>query len=448
MSQRQATARPQWPVRVGLAIAIAIYTVYSCFGIAAPFWWGHHGYHGATYMLRARMSLRLHMLAPATWGGFEKPPLNALYFHHPIGYHHLLTLLIPIFGDHEWLARGLAIAGGYLALWALYVLVKRNWSREAGLVAVIVYVFLPVLASFSVLSDPMLPAMACVLWSLTAYLSILEKPTKRAMWHAFFAYALGGSIMWEAYFIGPFIALHSLGYLAFTARGRTLKVGRWNALLLHVLVTGTACVLMMAFHIWFTHHAGAWEDFLDSYRIRHSPPSGQYVIDRHVQWIDILYGKPPVIAGAIWFVVWLARVATGRARRRDIAILTFLYINTIYIYMFAEGSSVHLYRVFFYSSFFALAITDLVSDSYFAARSLAGRTSFRTPALVAASVLAVYLVAEVPHTWDNLLEGRVLMGTHGEQHYSPEQQKLRFAAEVHARTSQQERVIIHYPHLG
>ena len=130
------TQPPKWPVRVGLAIATFVYCLYSSFGIAAPFWWGHHGYHGATYMLRARMSLRLHMLSPATWGGFETPPLNALYFHHPIGYHHLLTLLIPIFGDHEWLARGVAAAGGLFTLWALYVLVKRNWSREAGRVLV------------------------------------------------------------------------------------------------------------------------------------------------------------------------------------------------------------------------------------------------------------------------------------------------------------------------
>ena len=110
------------------------------------------------------------------------------------------------------------------------MLVKRNWSREAGLVAVIVYVCLPVLTSFSVLSDPMLLAMACALWSLTAYLSILERPTTRALWHAFFAYALGGFIMWEAYFIGPFIAVHALAYM-FTRRGRTLRFGRWNATL-------------------------------------------------------------------------------------------------------------------------------------------------------------------------------------------------------------------------
>jgi 4-amino-4-deoxy-L-arabinose transferase-like glycosyltransferase len=447
MSARDPVDKPRWPVRVGLALVAAIYCLYSSFGIAAPFWWGHHGYHGATYMLRARMSLRLHMLSPATWGGYETPPLAALYFHHPIGYHHLLTLLIPIFGDHEWLARGVAVAGGLVALWALYVLVRTFWSREAGLVAVAVYVALPVVTSFSVLSDPMLLAMACVLWSLWAYLSLLERPTTRALWHAFFAYALGGFIMWEAYFIGPFIAVHSIAY-AWTRRGKTLRIGRFNALYVHVVVIGAACTLMMAFHIWFTHHAGAWDDFLDSYRIRHSPPSAQYVIDRHVQWIDILYGRPPLIAAAVWFFVWLGRVALGRARRRDLAPLTFLYVNTLYIYMFAEGSSVHLYRVFFYSGLFALCVADLATDAYWVTHRLFRRAPGWLPAAVAASLVGAYLVAEVPHAWRNLLESRVLMGTHGEAHYNPEQQKLRFATEVHARTTRDERVVIHYPHLG
>ncbi|HXU71357.1 MAG TPA: glycosyltransferase family 39 protein [Polyangia bacterium] len=452
---RDPVDKPLWPVRAGLAVCTFIYCLYSSFGIAAPFWWGHHGYHGATYMLRARMSLRLHMISPATWGGFEAPPPAALYFHHPIGYHHLLTLLIPIFGDHEWLARGLAAAGGLVCLWALYVLVRTFWSREAGLVAVAVYVGLPMITSFSVLSDPMLPAMACVLWSLWAYLSLLEQPSTRALKHAFFAYALGGFIMWEAYFIGPFVAVHAMFY-AWTARGRTLKIdtrfGRVNALWAHILVTGTACCLMMGFHLWFTHHAGVWDDFLDSYRIRHSPPSAQYVIDRHWQWVDILYGRPPLVVGAIWFALWLARIALGRARRRDIAPLTFLYVNTIYIYMFAEGSSVHLYRVFFYSGFFALAAADLASDAYGAARRLThcrnGRAPAWVPFAVAGALVAVYLAAETPHAYRNLLESRVLMGTFGEAHYSPEQQKLRFAHEVHNRTTRDERVIIHYPELG
>ena len=161
---------------------------------------------------------------------------------------------------------------------------------------------------------------------------------------------------------------------------------------------------------------------------------------------------PPLVVGAVWFAVWLGRLAVGRGRRRDIAPLTFLYVNTLYIYMFAEGSSVHLYRVFFYSGFFALAVADLASDAWAAAHRLAYSRARRTPdwipAVAAGALVAAYFVAVVPHAWHNLLESRVLMGTHGEPHYSPEQQKLRFAAEVHARTTKDERVIIHYPHLG
>ena len=77
VSFRPAVAHQHWelpprgPATAGLAVCVFVYCLYSSFGIAAPFWWGHHGYHGATYMLRARMSLRLHMLSPATWGGWQ-----------------------------------------------------------------------------------------------------------------------------------------------------------------------------------------------------------------------------------------------------------------------------------------------------------------------------------------------------------------------------------------
>jgi hypothetical protein len=441
-------------VRAGLFAAVGTYLLYSSFGIAAPFWWGHHGYHGATYMLRARTSLRLHMLAPATWTGFDPPPQNALYFHHPIGYHHLLTVLVPIFGEHEWLARGLAVAGGLLALWALYALVRQEWSREAGLVAVVVYVCLPVLTSFSVLSDPMLLALACVAWSLKAYLAHLRAPSRRALVEAALAYALGGLLMWEAFFIAPFIAVHAFAY-GFTLRGQDLKMtlGRFrvSALWAHTLTIGAACVLVMGFHVWFTHHANAWDEFLESYKIRHAAPSAQYVIDRHTQWVEILFGAPPVVVGAAWFFVWLSRLAAGRARRRDLAPLTFLYVNTLYIYMFAEGSSVHLYRVFFYSGFFALATTDLVVEIHRAVgRLVRGRALQRLPiaTLSAAIALGLYLYAEVPHAYANLIESRVLMGTHSEPNYSPQAEKLFFAREVTRRTKPTDRVISVYGNLG
>ena len=131
------------PVRIGHALVVAVYLAYSAFGIAAPFYWGHHGYHGATYMLRARTSLRQHLVSPATWTGFDRPAGNSLYFHHPIGYHHLLPATVPIFGEHEWLPRALAALGGLAALYALYRLVALCWCAWLGLASVAVYVTSP-----------------------------------------------------------------------------------------------------------------------------------------------------------------------------------------------------------------------------------------------------------------------------------------------------------------
>ena len=453
------SARPTSPlVRAGLGVVVAIYLAYSAFGIAAPFYWGHHGYHGATYMLRARTSLRQHLVAPATWTGYDPPPPAALYFHHPIGYHHLLTLTVPIFGEKEWLPRALAALGGLAALYALWRLVKRAWSPPLALLAVAVYVSLPVVTSFSVLSDPMLLELACVLWGLRAYLDYLERPSRRLLAEAALSYAIGGLLMWEVFFIGPFIALHGLLYRKGRG-GRALAEAPWDGrplsflglhpTTIHTLVIGGACVAVMAFHIAFTAHAGVWGEFIDSYKLRHSPPSASYVLDRHTQWMDLLYGGAPLVVGALWYVVFVARLALGHLRLRDLATLTFLYTNTLYIYLFAEGSSVHLYRVFFYSGFFALAAVDLVDELMRGARRVWSRSRPRLAAgLVAALAIALYFRAELPHAWHNLLESRELMGTHGEVHYAPHDDQWLFARDVTRMTAPTDRVILHYPSMG
>lgn len=449
------------PVRIGLAIVVAIYLGYSAFGIAAPFYWGHHGYHGATYMLRARTSLRQHMVAPATWTGFDKPADNSLYFHHPIGYHHLLTATVPIFGEHEWLPRAVAALGGLAALYALYRLVALCWCPWLGLASVAVYVSLPIVCSFSVLSDPMLLELACVLWGLRAYLEYLERPSRTLLVEAALSYAIGGLLMWEVFFIGPFIAVHALFYRR-TARGRAMASSRGTAspggrkeaqapsylglhpTTIHTLVIGAACVAVMAFHVGFTASSGVWGEFVASYRQRHAAPSGAYVLDRHTLWMELLYGPAPLVVGAIWYCVFLYRVVVGRTRLRDLAPLTFLYVNTLYIYLFAEGSSVHMYRVFFYSGFFALCTIDLAdSIGRFADRVRPG-----SRALAMGAFLVLYLAADVPQAAHNLVESRVLMGTHGEARYDSHGDAWTFGKEVTKRTLPTERVILHFPSMS
>ena len=278
--------RSPWPVRLGLALVVAVYLAYSSFGIAAPFLWGHHGYHGATYMLRAKMSIRFAMFTPATAPGFEPPPASAYYFHHPMGYHHVLDLPILLLGDHEWVGRGMAILGGLFALWALYAMVRRWWSREAGLLAAAVWVALPIITSFSVLVDPMLPAMACSIAVAHSFLLYLERPTRRALLGACAFTALGGFLMWEAYFQAVFHALTLLAGALLLRRRVSLGAAlRWT------VATGASATAMMGFHIGFMVWKGGWEDFLTSYGQR-SSATYAYAIDRHKQWLEILYGWP------------------------------------------------------------------------------------------------------------------------------------------------------------
>lgn len=428
-----------WPVRIGLGIVVAIYIAYSLFGIAAPFLWGHHGYHGATYMLRAIMSLRFHLLLPCTWAGFEFPPRFSWYLHHPIGYHHLLTLLIPIFGVHEWLARGVAAASGLGVIAALYALVRHYWSREAGLLAAAVWVALPIITTFSVLSDAMFPAMVSSIVMVYALLRFLDEPSRKWLILGCVFMVLGGFVMWEAYFQAFFQGLFAMALL-FTARGRALRLGNWNAPFAWTFWTGLVSATQMGLHFLYTWSKGMLDDFKGSYAVR-STATFDYALERHKGWLDVLYGWPLLKLAILWLVIFVARAAAGRARRRDVAVLIFFVLNTFYLWIFAEAAAVHEYRVFWYSSFFVLVVVDLIADLHGVVVRLAGSRLVAAGAALLAT--AGYFYVEAPHAWKNLVESRVTMGTHGVANYNADYSKQLFAMEVARRTGPQDFIFVH-----
>jgi 4-amino-4-deoxy-L-arabinose transferase-like glycosyltransferase len=418
-------------VRGLLALIIGMYLVYSSFGIAGPFLWGHHGYHGATYAQRARMTLRYHIITPATWNGSSLPPEpQSFYLHHPIGYHHVLVPFMALLGESEWVIRGVAVLGGVPLLLALFALVRRFWDDYAALLACAVYVALPVVCSFSVLSDPMLLEMTCSLIALHAFLRYLQAPSRRVLAIGCAALTVGGLLMWEVYFQAFFHGLYVLGLLC-TARGRAARLPlsarhperSVNAGAAWFLATFVCTSAAMAFHFLFTWKVGVLGDFFSSFKER-STAGWPWVIAQHRLWLDLLYGTPLLAIGALWLVVFLVRLLCGKARLRDQAVLLFFLINTLYIFLFRKGSSIHLYRVYYFSTFFALAVTDLVSE----ARALLARRFGARPARLFAAALSIAYFATVgPHALHNLIESREVMGTHGHKGYNPEYQKLLFA---------------------
>ena len=419
-----------------LALIIGVYLVYSSFGIAGPFLWGHHGYHGATYAQRARMTLRYHIVTPATWNGYVQPPeKQSFYLHHPIGYHHVLVPFMGLLGEAEWVVRGVAVLGGVPLLLALFALVRRFWSAGAALLACAVYVGLPVLCSFSVLSDPMLLEMACSLVAVHAFLRYLQAPSGRALLAGCAALTIGGLIMWEVYFQAFFHGLYIFYFLT-TARGWQLRLGGKdgsggvNAAVAWFLATLICTSAAMAFHFVFTWKIGMLGDFFASFKER-STAEWPWVIAQHKLWLTLLYGKPLMVLGVAWLVVFVVRLVRGQARLRDQAVLLFFLLNMLYIVLFRRGSSIHLYRVFYFSAFLALAVMDLIVELR---GLLARRVGARAAVLGGVVLTLAYFATTLPHAFHNLVDSRVVMGTHGFVGYNPDYSKLMFARAAGAHT--------------
>lgn len=452
----QLGLRHRW-LRLAIAAVVAVYLLYSSFGIAGPFLWGHYGYHAASYVMRARMTMRYGLVVPATAAGFGGAPgREAYYLHHPIGYHHVLVPFFKVLGESEWVVRLVPVLGGLLLLASLYRLVRRYWSDTTALLALALHISLPFLCSFSVLVDPMLLEMACCIVAVDAFLGFQSQPERRRreLGRACLALGLGGLLMWEVYFLAFFMGLYVIGWWLHdrlrarrTGQGTADDGGLLSAPLRWLLATFVATVLPFVFHFVFTWRVGMLDDTMGSYRERSHAAFG-WVYAQISKWLLLLYGEPVLAIAGLWLVMFLVRLLSGEGRRRDQAVVVFFLLNTLYIVAFAKGAAIHLYRVFFYSTFLTLAAVDVLSELYTAVVAWAdrrgrGRAAARFGAAAVALGLIGYFALQGPHALRNLRESRELMGTHGHVGYDPDYPKQRFAMEL-ARAMERDDYLLSY----
>ena len=396
--------------------------------MAAPFLRGHHGYHGAIYMLRAACALRFHRLIPVNWAGSDPPPPNAAYLHVPIGYAHALDLPLFLFGKHEWVARATAAAGGAVLLVVLYRFVRRHWSPEAGLLAVAAFVGLPFVTEYSVLVDPMFPAMALSLVIADRWLRHLDSPARRHVLVAATACAASALLMWDVLFQAAFHSIEAI------ARARKT---RWRRDLAWVVATGAGCAVPLLFHAALIEHANLWRDVGESMRLRTSAGDTGNIW----RWMELLLGSPAIVVGAMWLLWFIYRISRGRARPSDRAVLFPLATKTAYILLFRANVSVHEYRIDWYALYVVLALADLATDL---ATLIRARFSSRNTAtaLIGLAVLGWFSL-ETPLAVRRLLDSRVHMGTDGHADWDVEYPKQLFAMEVERRTRPDDFVFVH-----
>jgi hypothetical protein len=415
-----------------LASAIGLYLFYSSFGFAHPVLWGHFGFHTSAYFMRAIASLRFKLVVPADSAGFAPPAPETIYLHHPFGYHHLYTLLIALFGNHAWLGAVAPALTGLVLMWALHGLVRSFWGPWPAALAVVAWVSLPFVWTFSILTDPMFPAMTCSIVTTHAFLRYVERPSSRWLWVGAIATAVGGILMWEALIQ---TALYGAVSLVWIVRKPAARIGRVRAGVIWIAVTTGIIALTMALHVAFIVTHGRGSDFLTSFNVRRDIELAA-AIEKNGVWMLVLHGPAILALATLWAALFARRALLGGARLRDLAVGTFFVINVIYILLFPQASAVHLYRVFWMSTSFVLAMVDLAVElyEYVAYRRRAGYRG-RSPARVTAIAIAGALLLILPQSVYNLRESRVVMGCLHNGDYDPEYEKMRFADEVAHRTT-------------
>ena len=344
-----------WSRRLALGVLIAAlgYIVYcGLFGLDAPLAFGHHGYHVGEYVTRARHTLRHASILPQNLPGWNQPPLENLYLHHPILTHQLVTLTVAVLGETLYAVRLAALLYTLSAFFALVWLVWRCAGPWASAVAGVVFAVVPIHVWFGTHIDPGFGGLACLLLFLVAYFRFLDTGTFRAAGSSLALASLAGFFEWSPYLAAAPIFVHML----WSAR----RGGRFAV---YPLLYGVCVSWPLAFHaalVVLTHHL---PEMKESYANRTVLPAFSTLLMNLRGFSDDLFGRPLVLATGLYVLTrpvgWLFR----RGSRLDLVGMTLLFTLGLYVRLFAIGVTIHQYRLLYGGTLVAVAVAGLSVDA-------------------------------------------------------------------------------------
>ncbi|MCD6497729.1 MAG: glycosyltransferase family 39 protein [Deltaproteobacteria bacterium] len=409
--------RPAWWIWAGLGIVIVWYWATALWGIAAPFAWGHYGFHAGFHGCCARTLLRHHVLTPAMYSGQAPPPAKTYYLHHPMLVHPYLAVGFALFGQHEWVIRMVPVLFTFAAILALFWVVGRLWNWPAALLAAAVFVLLPQNLIFCQLIDHETPGLLYSMLAAGGLVLWMEQGKRRYAALALASVALAGLTDWPPYPIAFFMALYLGGRAATTLPGRklgarivpsgltglgvTLLVGLvayealktklhfgqqvrlplmaaalaavtiglaptaavpadkkrpWVALVLWSLIP----LATLGFHIWYTKHVGAWHDLTSAFSVRSGGGlSHSFFKHYKTKIVQFMFTKPQYSLGLLWLAILPIRMLFGPLPARTVIPLAFAAAQFLHNMKFPNEINWHNYRAYYYAGFFPMATADL-----------------------------------------------------------------------------------------
>ena len=454
-AQRSAPERrwgdlPAWATRALFAALICVQIGFAFQGIANYWQWGHNGYNGAAYQLAARNTLRWGLLLPAQYAAGDRlPDPHELYTHAPLALHLHTTASVWLFGDSELSVRLVPALFGILAAAALFAVARRHWSDSHALLALGIYVLLPINQGFANMTNH---STGCIFWSLlmlAAWLRWVERRDPWAMAGLFAASFMAMNWDWPAYYIAFAVAVHGFYHALDPLRADADPRRQRRDLLL----LGIFCLWVLANFFGFfwlvSTLVGSFDEIGRSFTARHATPPDAYK-RLWTQTLEPMFSTGLALASVAWVFGFIVRHAQRRHRPADLIILAFFFAGTLHLLLFKSTALIHIYWVWQYNPFVALAgaatLLWLVRAPTDLLAPLLAPTAPRRAALTAlcaAAILAPFGAAYLTHALPLIPEARRLAGTYNFPKYDSGYLKVLFAHKVNAWTTFDTGVMVH-----
>ena len=276
-----------------------------------------------------------------------------LYHHHPPLGSFLISVQLALFGNFELSARLVAMFITLVGAAAFYKLACRSFGDGIGLIALLLYLTVPMIAFYGQMVNHEPLVLSIFLLQLLVYHNWLKHPLPRLQW-----VLLGLTIVlawsgWVAFFCAFALGVHAFFFAP----------SRWQVirLLLAGLLIGVASWMLLAM-LFMTDF---WESLLDAFLVR----SG---ITDHRLWdnlLDFLWqlgwtrARPrftealPILAliGASWLIwQWRTNRRTQTQRSLDAVWFIVLIPAFLQVFVFMQQTFVHDFLTYYFAPFLAV----------------------------------------------------------------------------------------------
>jgi 4-amino-4-deoxy-L-arabinose transferase-like glycosyltransferase len=465
----------RWARRGALAAILLLFSGYALWGIAAPFAWGHYGYHGGFHGAAVRNWERHGIFTLTPHVGQSLPPRHASYVHHPVLGYQFSIPFIKVLGDQkEWVLRLVPVLFTLAILLVLIHVAGRWWGPWGGIAAGAVFVLLPHNLVFCQLVHLEQPAILYLLVALWAFVEFLRETRWRWAVACILGCLLAGLTDWTPYFIAFALAFAAAGHLLpqTVLPGRVApSIAAWAVVVSAVLyvvhltltsrvdwpdwqtslvvfglflaaVTGAAAratpgdrtggralglrwgltvgvgltfLFTLWFHFKYTAAVGLSEDLRQAFNVRTGLVDFYPYSAKYLTNLKHTLTPPVFWLGAAWLLSLPVRIGMGRPLLGAVAPLAVLVGQVFYNLKFPQAADIHIYRTYYLVMFCPLVVVDLLAELGAALRYAVARfprPELRRVPFVAVAVAVVALLGlEARAAHPVAKEGRYRSGT-------------------------------------